>query len=284
MKNLYHKNKDKGKVYPSPSLSSSSSSSSSSTSSSSPSNNNNKDVLNLLPAAILVLVSVLSLEDREVLSYLITMSLKSTNPSSSSSKILVQKFKKTSHKPLFDCGCFDCYTSFWFRWDSSPNRELIHQAIEAFEEHLSKRDDELLLSASSSPSSKHRGKKKDKMGRRNSDKSVDKHQKKKADVITPALPEFEPEKKSLLTITKDIVVLPECVNENEEMKGKQVFEERKAKEEVKEELETVVVVEEAEEQVQVLNNGGHKGLARKVLPDVLGILNSRLWSLWSPNV
>ena len=28
----------------------------------------------------------------------------------------------------------------------------------------------------------------------------------------------------------------------------------------------------------------HKGLARKVLPDVLGLLNSRLWSLWSPNV
>ncbi|KAI3983503.1 hypothetical protein MKX01_038923 [Papaver californicum] len=277
MKNLYHKNKDKGKVYPSPS------------SSSSPSNNN-KDVLNLLPAAILVLVSVLSLEDREVLSYLITMSLKSTNPSSSSSKILIQKFKKTSHKPLFDCGCFDCYTSFWFRWDSSPNRELIHQAIEAFEEHLSKRDDELLLS-SSSPSAKHRGKKKDKMGRRNSDKSVDKNQKKKvekADIVIPALPEFEPEKKPLVTITEDIVVLSECVNEDEEKKKNQMFEERKEKEEVKEEQETVVaevkVVEETEEQVQVLNNGGHKGLARKVLPDVLGILNSRLWSLWSPNV
>ncbi|KAI3929623.1 hypothetical protein MKX01_025791 [Papaver californicum] len=283
MKNLYHKNKDKGKVYPSPSLSSSSSSSSTS----SPSNNN-KDVLNLLPAAILVLVSVLSLEDREVLSYLITMSLKSTNPSSSSPKILIQKFKKTSHKPLFDCGCFDCYTSFWFRWDSSPNRELIHQAIEAFEEHLSKRDDELILS-SSSPSSKHRGKKKDKMGRSNSDKSVNKHQKKKVektDIIIPALPEFEPEKKPLVTKSEDIVVLSECVNEDEEKKRNQVSEERKDKEEVKEEHETVVeeVVEEAEEQVQVLNNGGHRGLARKVLPDVLGILNSRLWSLWSPNV
>ncbi|KAL2547225.1 uncharacterized protein Fot_16458 [Forsythia ovata] len=28
----------------------------------------------------------------------------------------------------------------------------------------------------------------------------------------------------------------------------------------------------------------HKGLARKVLPDVLGLFNSRLWSLWNPNV
>lgn len=28
----------------------------------------------------------------------------------------------------------------------------------------------------------------------------------------------------------------------------------------------------------------HRGLARKVLPDVMGIFNSRLWSLWSPNL
>lgn len=28
----------------------------------------------------------------------------------------------------------------------------------------------------------------------------------------------------------------------------------------------------------------HKGLARKMLPDVLGLFNSRLWRLWNPNV
>lgn len=28
----------------------------------------------------------------------------------------------------------------------------------------------------------------------------------------------------------------------------------------------------------------HKGLARKVLPDFMGIFHSRYWSLWSPNV
>lgn len=27
-----------------------------------------------------------------------------------------------------------------------------------------------------------------------------------------------------------------------------------------------------------------KGLARKVLPDLMGIFHSRYWSLWSPNV
>ena len=28
----------------------------------------------------------------------------------------------------------------------------------------------------------------------------------------------------------------------------------------------------------------HKGLARKVLPDVIGLFNSRLWNLWGPNM
>ena len=28
----------------------------------------------------------------------------------------------------------------------------------------------------------------------------------------------------------------------------------------------------------------HRGLARMVLPDVMGLLNSRLWNLWGPNV
>ncbi|KAJ6713716.1 F12F1.11-RELATED [Salix viminalis] len=112
--------KNKGKVYPSPS---------SSSSSSSVGGNGDRDVLSvfkLLPAAILALASVLSLEDREVLAYMITR-------------------------------------SYWFRWDSSPNRELIHQVIEAFEEHL----------ASGEMSRKHtRGKRRDKAGRRAGEKSV----------------------------------------------------------------------------------------------------------------
>ena len=42
-----------------------------------------------------------------------------------------------THKPpMFECNCFDCYTSYWFKWDSSPNRELIHQDIEVFQDHL----------------------------------------------------------------------------------------------------------------------------------------------------
>ncbi|GAB4827326.1 hypothetical protein Ancab_034213 [Ancistrocladus abbreviatus] len=108
--------------------------------------NKNKDsisTLKLLPATILALISANSLEDKEVLAYMITRSIKATaNPSSLLEENIrnSRKNKKqppSLHKsPLFDCGCFDCYTSYWLRWDSSPNRKFIHQVIEAFEEHL----------------------------------------------------------------------------------------------------------------------------------------------------
>ncbi|KAF6148428.1 hypothetical protein GIB67_038783 [Kingdonia uniflora] len=125
MKNLYQKNNNKGKVFPTPSSSSSSSSNSGS---------DVLSVLKLLPVAILALSTVLSEEDKEVLAYLITRSMKmGFSVIESQKKPHLVKPHKT---PLFDCGCFDCYISYWFRWDSSPNRELIHQAIEAYEDHL----------------------------------------------------------------------------------------------------------------------------------------------------
>ncbi|KAI3426827.1 uncharacterized protein J3R85_009700 [Psidium guajava] len=127
--------KNKGKVHPSPSASASASHSSCGAS---------RDVLSvtrLLPAAILALVSVLSLEDREVLAYMITRSLDTTTAAAASDgsgrkKHQQQPPKRAAASPSFDCDCFDCYRSYWHRWDSSPNRELIHQAIEAFEDHL----------------------------------------------------------------------------------------------------------------------------------------------------
>eukprot|EP00249_Psilotum_nudum_P027081 c34369_g1_i1 orf=61-1176(-) len=36
----------------------------------------------------------------------------------------------------FGCDCFECYKVFWSRWDTSPNRELIHRVIDGFEDHL----------------------------------------------------------------------------------------------------------------------------------------------------
>ncbi|KAJ0830090.1 hypothetical protein HanPSC8_Chr15g0651211 [Helianthus annuus] len=77
--------------------------------------------LALLPAAIFTLTLTLSPEDKEILAYL--LSKKTTTA-------------PTDHSPLFNCSCFRCYMSYWVRWDSSPNRHLIHQIIDAFEDGL----------------------------------------------------------------------------------------------------------------------------------------------------
>ncbi|PKA63585.1 hypothetical protein AXF42_Ash005480 [Apostasia shenzhenica] len=62
---------------------------------------------NFLPAAVVALWTALSAEEKEVLAYLL---------------------------PELGCGCFGCYKSFWARWDSSPNRHLIHIILDAIEE------------------------------------------------------------------------------------------------------------------------------------------------------
>ncbi|XP_057777003.1 uncharacterized protein LOC130995653 [Salvia miltiorrhiza] len=221
------KMRNKGKVHPF------TSSSSSSSSSLPPTNTDAFSLLKLLPAAILTLVSFLSLEEREVLAYMITRSLKSPNPSSLPAT--EDKKKQCGHNSpaLFDCDCFHCYTSFWFRWDSSPNRELIHQAIEAFEDHLNSGG-----TLNNSPKTKRR----DKLGRRN---------KPPADPLPSSPPENQER-----PIPADLPQLHELSGEN--------------------------AAEPPPSPAAVVRT--HKGLARKVLPDVMGIFSSRLWSLWSPNV
>ncbi|XP_068640060.1 uncharacterized protein [Aristolochia californica] len=97
----------KGKIHPSP-------------------QNNQTDYLALLgtlPAAIIALAAALLPEDREVLAYLISGSGNSKQKSSG----------KKEHPPLFCCNCFRCYKSYWVRWDSSPNRQVIHEILEALE-------------------------------------------------------------------------------------------------------------------------------------------------------
>lgn len=262
--------KNKGKVYPSPSSSSSASSSSSCS--------NNRDVLSvlkLLPAAILALVSVLSFEDREVLAYMITRSM---NTSATSS--LVQESKKrparkasnnNTHKPpVFDCDCFDCYTSYWFRWDSSPNRELIHQAIEAFDDHLT--------NGEKSQKSNGRGKRREKMGRREALKAADVKVQPDVPVPETAKPETAEDPVPVSPSENDAVPVS-SPEKTEEVEGNKTSEEH------------AVEVEEpspAEEDVAVLvrtaEANNHKGLARKVLPDVVGLFNSRWWSILGPSV
>ncbi|KAL2932246.1 hypothetical protein RDABS01_037656 [Bienertia sinuspersici] len=132
MKKLYRK----GQVHPSPSPSTS------------PSISSDQFSLNFLPATILTLVASLSSEDKQVLAYLLSCSSNTPfdyDPSKSSSKKHPHNLNNSNnkisnnnqqHPPSFSCYCFTCYTSYWARWDSSPNRQLIHEIIDAFEDNL----------------------------------------------------------------------------------------------------------------------------------------------------
>uniref|UniRef100_A0A0A0LVV3 Uncharacterized protein n=2 Tax=Cucumis sativus TaxID=3659 RepID=A0A0A0LVV3_CUCSA len=121
MKKLYRK---RGTVHPSPLIIS--------------------DHLSFLPTVILTLAAALSLHDREVLAYLISSCSNDftavINSSSHRGKATHQKHAAAmgglDHPPAFSCYCFQCYTSYWVRWDSSPNRQLIHEIIDAYEEKL----------------------------------------------------------------------------------------------------------------------------------------------------
>lgn len=112
MKKLYRK----GKVHPSPPYIS--------------------DHLSSLPAAILTLTAALSLDDKQVLAYLISCSAAPTyNPKHAG---VSTSASGGDHPPTFNCDCFRCYTSYWVRWDASPNRQLIHEIIDAYEDGLFK--------------------------------------------------------------------------------------------------------------------------------------------------
>ncbi|KAJ0080968.1 hypothetical protein Patl1_09826 [Pistacia atlantica] len=99
MKKLYRK----GTVHPSPPIIS--------------------DHLSFLPATILTLTAALSPEDREVLAYLISCSNHNICVVNNSQS---QRKNNNTQK---DCECFA-------RWDASPNRQLIHEIIDAFEDDL----------------------------------------------------------------------------------------------------------------------------------------------------
>ncbi|PRQ52649.1 hypothetical protein RchiOBHm_Chr2g0157771 [Rosa chinensis] len=124
MKKLYNK---KGKVHPSPPPST-------------------PDPFALLPATILTLTTALSVQDREVLAYLISYTNTNNNNNNNSTSINTNK-ANDAHKagndhpdpPMSQCDCFRCYKSFWARWDASPNRQLIHEIIEAYEEKLAEK-------------------------------------------------------------------------------------------------------------------------------------------------
>ncbi|XP_071722689.1 uncharacterized protein [Rutidosis leptorrhynchoides] len=258
--------KNKGKIFPSPTP---------------PSNGDYLSFLKLLPAAIFTIVSVLSLEDREVFAYMITNSMKTT---AAASKPIDSKRSRSSKKgspangggggagahkpPVFDCDCFECYRSYWIKWDSSPNRELIHQAIEAFEEHLTKGESE------KSKKSPRTSKRRDKSNRRVADKPADvlgQHEK-----LLPVVAEDIKDISFIEEVEKDSSFTTINVSLNNGA-GSSVND-SPLPEPVNVDEGTVIV------QRTAASGNSHKGLARKVLPDVLGLFNSRLWNLWGPNV
>ncbi|XP_076953421.1 uncharacterized protein LOC143627513 [Bidens hawaiensis] len=196
-------------------------------------------VLNLLPAAILTLAVTLSLEDREVLAYMITRSIKSTNPKSSNNNNNNNNNKNKSpsvHKsPVFDCDCFDCYTNYWFRWDTSANRELIHQVIEAFEENLTSSEHQQVNC---------RG------GRKPKKTS---HRKLAGKALTPP-----PEVSVSVSPPYDVALAEECTERDD-------------------------VTEESPPLPETDSTAVVRGSpARKVVADVKGLFNWRLWGIWSP--
>ncbi|XP_066318486.1 uncharacterized protein [Miscanthus floridulus] len=116
----------------------------------------------LLPAAILVLVAGLCPEDQRVLAHLVTRSFlvgwdaaTAPPPEQQAQGGGGGPRRRRGHPPTVGCLCFECYGSFWSRWDCSPQHDRIHVALEAFEEHLSAAES---AAAATPPSSKRRDK------------------------------------------------------------------------------------------------------------------------------
>ncbi|XP_044979937.1 uncharacterized protein LOC123447405 [Hordeum vulgare subsp. vulgare] len=100
-------------------------------------------LLRLLPAVVLAMAAPLGPEGKEVLAYLVLASLRSSAPPTPAREELVEGCGRKPHRPELGCGCFGCYTAYWSRWDGSPerDREAIHRAIEAFDEHLARKEE-----------------------------------------------------------------------------------------------------------------------------------------------
>ncbi|KMZ60611.1 hypothetical protein ZOSMA_58G00670 [Zostera marina] len=223
MKNLYPK-AGKGKIHPSPSPT--------------PSPSDAIDIFALLPVTILALTATLSNEDKQVLAYLITRSVHGD--------VERKAPRCCGWRSGFECGCFECYTRFWIRWDSSPDRELIHQVIEAFEEHLASK--EKVMTGKSG-------------GRRR-----DRKRNKKMKGSEKIMEEVNVQKQAVKVVIKEKEDIP-MDDEKVGVLATETEEEKK--------------IETFEDDLPVGCGSGEK---QRSWPDVMGIVNSRLWSLWSPGV
>ncbi|XVE56551.1 hypothetical protein DITRI_Ditri04bG0020100 [Diplodiscus trichospermus] len=204
-----------------------------------------------LPVEILPLASALPSQDQEVLAYMLTRSIMSpTNPSTTLTHQPKNMCKK-AQVPLFQCGCFDCYARFWHRWGCSPNRDLIHHVIEAFEDHLMQNEVP---------------KKHCKAARNKDNVSIC-----ESNVVSFNVLQRKQSQGSEISMVES-----EGLEKAEKIGGCEQEVEENVDEEATRNLEMEVVA--------AATGVNHKGLARKVLPDVVGLFKSRLWSLWGASI
>jgi hypothetical protein len=241
----------------------------------------------LLPAAILVLVAGLCPEDQRVLAHLVTRSFlvgwdAATAPPPEQQQARGggggPRRRARGHPPTVGCLCFECYGSFWSRWDCSPQHDRIHDVLEAFEEHLSAAESAAAATATPPSSSKRRDK--GKRGRAPLPAATtppppppQPPAQSSPESPEPAASEVAQERPSspLLPSCPSTSAPSACLSENKE----NVSEETAAAAEAQagEECGGGEVAAEAEEERK-------RGWA-----DVIGgVLNLRRWGIWSPAV
>ncbi|WOL14434.1 hypothetical protein Cni_G23214 [Canna indica] len=216
-------------------------------------------VLALLPAAILAMTAALGNEDKEVLAYILTRSIEAP-AAAAEERQHCRRPGDAQHRPVFGCGCFDCYTGYWSRWDCSPDRELIHQVIEAFEEHLA--------SSEKKGGPTARGRRRERKAAEKTKKEKEKEEKKEKERARKKAEKKDEEVEAKRAAELAMVEGAGSIAGEEVIVAKDAVLEPEAREEEEEEL-----VVEAE---------AVAGERRRGWADVMGIFNSRLWSIWSP--
>ena len=72
-----------------------------------------------------------------MLFYLMASSLKAFSMENNEGRSIMRgRRNNNSHSISLDCSCFQCYVYFWGHWNGSQNRDIIHKAIEMFEDHM----------------------------------------------------------------------------------------------------------------------------------------------------
>lgn len=196
-----------------------------------------------------------------------------------------------SHRLSFDCNCFQCYMGFWSRWDASPNREIIHKAIDLYEDNMAA----VAAAEAVEPSSAKGGvcKGKNRKGSKSSkdeksgdsskafnpppwggcDESTDMQQQKivRDESVGQDLDAVDKEAQS----ERSILVWGE---HEESPKSKQIVP--LAFEEDDGEGRQVEQQQKQEARVGACPMGG-RSLMRRMFPDIMGFVADHLWTAWS---